>query len=68
MNKMLLMICMLFSSIFMTAQGNVMEEYMYSSGKIWVAIGVLFLILILIFTYLRKMDKKLDRMEDEFKS
>lgn len=41
---------------------------MYSSGKIWVAISVLFLILLLIFMYLWKMDKKIGRMEDEFNS
>ena len=42
---------------------NTMEEYMYSSGKIWVAITVLGIILV--FIYLWRMDKKLDRMEKD---
>ena len=44
---------------------NTMEEYMYSSGKIWVAITVLGIILVFISIYLWRMDKKLDRMEKD---
>jgi hypothetical protein len=44
---------------------NSMEEYMYSSGKIWVAITVLGIILVFILIYLWRMEKKLDKMEED---
>ena len=67
MNKISLLILFILSFSQIHAEGNLMEEYMYSSGKIWVAITVIMLILLLIFAYLWRMDRKLDRMEKEAK-
>jgi len=68
MNKIALIALMMTSFLSASAAGNTMEEYMYSSGKIWVAIAVLLMILLLIFGYLWKMDKKLGKMEEESKN
>lgn len=42
-----------------------LEETMYSSGKIYVVVGVVVLILIGIFGYLVWIDKRLRKMEEE---
>lgn len=42
-----------------------MEELFYSSGKIYVVIGVVTIILIGIFAYLFWIDRKVSRMEKE---
>jgi CcmD family protein len=42
-----------------------MEELFYSSGKIYVVIGVVTIILVGIFTYLFWLDRKISRMEKE---
>ena len=44
-----------------------MEELFYSSGKIYVVIGVAAIILTGIFAYLFWMDRKVSRMEKELK-
>lgn len=67
MKKLLPLLTVFFLSLIeLNAQtSNTMEEYMYSSGKIWVAITVLGIILVFIFIYLWRMDKKLDRLEKD---
>lgn len=42
-----------------------MEELFYSSGKIYVVIGVVTIILTGIFSYLFWIDRKVSRMEKE---
>jgi CcmD family protein len=44
-----------------------MEELFYSSGKIYVVIGVATIILSGIFAYLFWIDRKVSRMEKELK-
>jgi len=44
-----------------------MEELFYSSGKIYVVIGVVAIILSGIFAYLFWIDRKVSRMEKELK-
>ena len=43
--------------------GNTFAENMYSSGYIWVVIGVLLVILLGIFFYLFRMEKRLKNLE-----
>ncbi len=47
------------------ATGSWMEETMYSSGKIYVVVAVVVVILLGIFGYLVWMDKRLRKMEEE---
>lgn len=44
-----------------------MEELMFSSGKIYVVVGVVSIILTGIFTYLIWIDRKVAKMEKEIK-
>ena len=44
-----------------------MEELFYASGKIYVVIGVVAIILFGIFAYLFWMDRKVSRIEKELK-
>ncbi len=41
------------------------EETMYSSGKIYVVVAVVVVVLIGIFTYLILMDKRLKKLEEQ---
>lgn len=59
----LLLFLMISSSL--AAQTHAMEEFMYSSGKIYVVIGVVMIILMFIFFYLYRMDKRIKELEDE---
>lgn len=44
-----------------------MEELLFSSGKIYVVVGVVSVILIGIFTYLIWIDRKVSKMEKSMK-
>lgn len=44
-----------------------LEEYMYSSGKMNVVIMVVFIILVGLYIYLFRMDRKLKQLEEEVK-
>lgn len=45
-----------------------MEELMFSSGKIYVVVGVVSIILTGIFIYLIWIDRKVSKMENEIKN
>jgi hypothetical protein len=47
------------------AQSNTMEEVMYSSGKIYVVIAVILIILAGLFIYLFRMEKRIKQLEEE---
>lgn len=57
-----LLLCMAFPFL---SFGNGFGENMYKSGFIWVVIAVLLVILLGIFFYLIRMDKKLNKLEDK---
>jgi len=59
-----LTLLLLLSSISM-AQSNTMEEVMYSSGKIYVVIAVILIILAGLFIYLFRMEKRIKQLEEE---
>ena len=47
---------------------NGMEETMFASGKIYTFLAVAFIVLLGIFAYLFRLDKRLDRIEKESKN
>jgi CcmD family protein len=65
--KSLLSICLVFFSAALFAQNNDVEmaDTMRSNGKIYVVFAVALVILIGIFLYLLRMDRKLSRLEKE---
>lgn len=65
MNKFLSLIVLLLSANM--AKANGMEDLMFASGKIYNAIAVAFVVLIGIFLYLLKLDRKVSRIEKEIK-
>ncbi|MFB6307145.1 MAG: CcmD family protein [Flavobacteriales bacterium] len=44
-----------------------MQEFMFQSGKIYVVVAVIAVIMIGIFVYLFKLDKKVKKLEEEVK-
>ena len=67
MKKSLLCICLLLSTIVMFAQnGDVqMADTMRSNGKIYVVFAVALVILVGIFLYLIRLDRKVSKLEKE---
>ena len=65
--KSLLCVCLLFVSVFVFAQNNDVEmaDGMRSNGKIYVVVAVALTILVGIFLYLIRLDRKITKLEKE---
>ncbi len=46
-------------------QGNLLEETMHSSGKIYVVVAVVTVLLLAVFGYLIALDRRLKRLENK---
>ncbi|NNC84190.1 MAG: CcmD family protein [Flavobacteriales bacterium] len=57
-----LFLAIILSSV-LSAQDSQMVEFMYSSGKINVVIGVVLTILVILFIYLIRLDRRIKRLE-----
>jgi CcmD family protein len=68
--KTLLSLCLVFLSVVLFAQGKDIEmgDTMRSNGKIYVVFAVALVILIGIFLYLIRLDRKLSNLEKESKT
>lgn len=60
-----LMFLLVLSNLTASAQGDWFVETMYSSGKIYVVVAVVAVVLAGIFAYLIWMDLRLRKLEDE---
>lgn len=58
-------VLLLLSSLSLSAQGDWFVETMYSSGKIYVVVAVVAVVLAGIFAYLIWMDLRLRKLEDD---
>lgn len=66
MNKYFLSLFLLLAAAPLSAQDVEMATGLYSSGKIYVVVGVLLLIVAGMIAYLFYLDRKMSRMEKEF--
>lgn len=63
--KLLILSSTLFISNFSHAQNETMSNTMRSNGKIYVVVAVLTTILLGLFAYLIRLDKKISKLEKE---
>lgn len=68
--KIILSCCLLLTTLFAIAQDGKVEmaDTMRSNGKIYVVVAVILAIFIGIIIYLVRLDKKLTKLENHFKS
>lgn len=63
--KFLLAFLAIITSALGQAQETAMADVMRSNGKIYVVVGVIFLIFCVLFTYLVFLDRKIGRLEKQ---
>jgi hypothetical protein len=68
MIKKLILFFFLFTSLFVNAQEPPMADGMRAEGKIYVVIAVMTTIFICVVAYLIIIDRKVKKLEDEFKN
>jgi len=68
MIKKLILFIFLFTSLFVNAQEPQMADSMRAEGKIYVVIAVMATIFICVVVYLVMIDRKVKKLEDEFKN
>jgi CcmD family protein len=67
MNKISLMALLMLSTVSGFAQSSALEGTFYQSGKFYVVVFVVAVILLGIFGYLISMDRKIKKLEDRLK-